>query len=265
MYSTLTLVYKYFQYYLSASNKKGHGIHSPFVFNFIQKVLNNKTALPIFEQIEQTRNHFLNTTQKIPVWDQGAGSRNNSSKTRSIHYIARTSLKSKKFGQLFYRMVDHYQPPTILELGTSLGITTSYLAAAAKGKTVVTMEGAPAVASLAKEGFQQNGFTNIQSMEGNFDQTLPVYLDTIDSIGLAFIDGNHQYEPTIQYFNALIEKSSDTSIFIFDDIHWSKEMESVWAYIKLHERVTLTIDLFSIGIVFFRKEQKEKTHFTILF
>lgn len=265
MYSTPTLVYKYFQYYLNASNRKGHGVHSPFVFNFIQAVLNNNTVHPIFKQIEETRNHFLKNTQQIEIWDQGAGSRSSNSAIRAIQYIARTSLKSKKFGQLLYRMIDYYQPHTILELGTSLGITTSYLALAAREKKVVTMEGAPAVASIAIQGFQQNGFSNIQTMEGNFDQILPNYLKTIESIGFAYIDGNHQYEPTIQYFNALIEKSIETSILIFDDIHWSKEMEAAWAYIKLHEKVTLTIDLFSIGIVFLRKEQKEKTHCTILF
>ena len=100
-------------------------------------------------------------------------------------------------------------------------------------------------------------------MEGDFDETLPKYMNTVDKIGLAYIDGNHRYVPTMQYFNTLLEKSAEETILIFDDIHWSAEMEKSWEAIKAHPAVTLTIDLFFIGLVFVRKAQKEKEHFII--
>jgi len=125
------------------------------------------------------------------------------------------------------------------------------------------MEGAPTVAQEALNTFKNLGYQNIQLIEGNFDQSLPNYLQSVSTIGIAYVDGNHRYEPTMQYFNLLLTKSDEHSIFIFDDIHWSSEMEKAWAEIKADARVSLTIDLFYIGIVFLRKEQKEQEHFII--
>jgi len=162
-----------------------------------------------------------------------------------------------------HKIIAYYQPDQILEMGTSLGITTCYLAAANSNASIVTMEGAPSVSEVAKETFKEMGLHNIQIMEGDFEQSLPTYLTTINAVGAAYIDGNHKYAPTIQYFESLIKQSNDYSILIFDDIHWSAEMEQAWEEIKKHEAVTLTIDLFFIGLVFVRKAQKEKEHFII--
>ena len=174
-------------------------------------------------------------------------------------------LKPRKFSQLFFRMVNYYQPQYIFELGTSLGITSSYMASALPSAKVVTMEGAPAVAAVAKSNFKKLSLSNIQVVEGNFDATLPSVLQSTPSVGLAFVDGNHRKGPTLQYFEQLLNKANDNSILIFDDIHWSREMEEAWASIQSHPRVTLTIDLFFIGIIFFRKEQKAKQHFIVRF
>jgi predicted O-methyltransferase YrrM len=184
---------------------------------------------------------------------------------RKISAIAKSSLKPKKYSQLIFRIVHYYKPNTILELGTSLGITTSYLAFANPAAKIITMEGAPEVASTAKKNFKQLLLYNINIVEGNFDDTLPSVTGQLSSVDFAFIDGNHRKEPTLKYFNQLIKLSTSTTILIFDDIHWSIEMEEAWDEIKLHPLVTLTIDLFFIGIVFFRKEQKTNEHFTIRF
>ena len=157
------------------------------------------------------------------------------------------------------------KPNAVLEMGTSLGVTTCYLAQAMPHVKLVTMEGAPEVAKLAQSTFQHLGYSNIQLMVGNFNQSLPLYLNEIDQVGLVFIDGNHSYAPTMDYFNQLLSKSNHDSIFIFDDIHWSVEMENAWEAIKKEERVSLTIDLFYIGIVFLKKENKEKENFIIRF
>jgi predicted O-methyltransferase YrrM len=127
------------------------------------------------------------------------------------------------------------------------------------------MEGAAAVAAVAKRNFKALGINNIQIVEGNFDNTLPKVLQTAPQVDLAFVDGNHRKQPTIDYFNLLLQKCNEGSILIFDDIHWSAEMEEAWAAIQAHPQVTLTIDLFFIGLVFFRKEQKVKQHFIVRF
>ena len=262
-YNTFTLINKYISYLWKASNGHGHGVHSPFVFAFIKNVLNTKSKGPSIDAIELYRQRLLNNQKEITILDLGAGADPKGNKSRTIAQIAKGALKPKKYSSLLSRIVKYYQPSQVLEMGTSLGITTCYLAHGVPNASVVTMEGAPTVAHEALTTFKNLGFQNIQLIEGNFDQSLPNYLQSVSTIGIAYVDGNHRYEPTMQYFNLLLTKSDEHSIFIFDDIHWSSEMEKAWAEIKKQKEVTLTIDLFYIGIVFFRKENKQKQHFTI--
>jgi len=265
MYSSTQLAFKYLKYWLSASNGKGHGIHSPFVFEFITNVLNDKREFDCFHHIESLREALKQDDTEINVPDFGAGSRRQLNNKRKISAIAKSSLKPKKYSQLLFRIAHYYKPASILELGTSLGITTSYLTFANPGATIITMEGAPEVASVARNNFKQSGLSNIQVVEGNFDETLGPVINQVSTVNFAFIDGNHRKQPTLNYFDQLIKISTSSTIFIFDDIHWSREMEEAWNEIRQHPLVTLTIDLFFIGIVFFRTEQKIKQNFIIRF
>lgn len=265
MYGPLTLAIKYLQYYLTASNGKGHGMHSPFVFHFITKVLNDQTDYPDYRQVESLRTQLKRNEQLLDIEDMGAGSNVAKSNRRSIASIARDAAKPEKFGQLLYRMVMTYQPQTIIELGTSLGITTSYLSLAKPDAKITTLEGAGAVAAVARENFKELKLENISLIEGNFDHTLPKLVGNVDTVAFCFIDGNHRYEPTVRYFQQVLSKINNDSVLVFDDIHWSHEMEEAWETIKEHEAVKCTVDLFFIGIVFFRQEFKEKQHFKIRF
>jgi len=201
----------------------------------------------------------------IEVEDYGAGSSLTSSTKRAIKNIAKSSLKNKKFGQLFFRVVKHYNPELIIELGTSLGVTTSYMAFGNPLSTVYTMEGAENIASVAERNFHKFNLNNITLTRGNFNETLPALLKTINRADLVFIDGNHLKAPTLQYFEWLLQKANEQSIFIFDDIHWSADMEEAWKEIQEHPAVTLTINLFFVGFVFFNKDFKAKQHFLIRF
>jgi predicted O-methyltransferase YrrM len=265
VYSKFQLAFKYFQYYLSSSNGKGHGIHSPFVFEFITKVLNEKKDFAEYEAIEGLRKKLLTDKSVIEVEDFGAGSGIDKTNQRTISSIAKNSVKQKKFGQLLFRVVKYYRPKNILELGTSLGITTSYLAVANPDSKVITLEGSKSIQKKARENFESLKLENIQVVEGNFKDTLPTVMQSLSSIDLAFIDGNHQKEPTERYFRQILDKVHNDSILIFDDIHWSGEMEEAWKTIQQDEQVRCTIDLFFMGIVFFRQEFKEKQHFKIRF
>jgi predicted O-methyltransferase YrrM len=163
-------------------------------------------------------------------------------------------------------MVRFYKPQTVLELGTSLGITTCYLARANPDATIITLEGATSVLNMAKQNFKEARVGDIRTIGGNFDDTLGPALDSnLTTVDFAFIDGNHRREPTIRYFESIISKTNSHSIIVLDDIHWSKEMEQAWKYCKEHPSVVLTIDLFFIGILIFRKEIKEKQHFVVRF
>jgi len=265
MYSPYQLAVKYLRYYVSASNGKGHGIHSPFVFDLVTAVLNDKTVYEDYKQIELLRKKLLKDKTVLTVEDFGAGSTRGLSKQRTIQQIAASSLKKPKYAKLLYRLVKYFQPKQILELGTSLGITTAYLASAKKDADVVTMEGSIAITFTAEKNFQLLHLANIKVITGNFDDTLQPAISQLPTVNFVFVDGNHRKEPTLNYFQQLVEKTTDSTVIVFDDIHWSSEMEEAWETIKQHPSVTLTIDLFFIGLVFFRREQKVKEHFVIRF
>ncbi len=265
MYSAFQVAIKYLQYQFTASNGTGHGIHSPFVFQFITQILTDKQGYPEYARVESLRKQLLKDDTVLTIEDFGAGSSISKTNQRTIASITKNAAKPKKFGQLLFRMVKAYKPQTILELGTSLGITTSYLSLAKPDASIVSMEGAHEVAKVAKQNFKTLKLQNVELKEGNFDETLPSVIHQLPSIDFAFIDGNHRREPTERYFQQLVSKVNNESILIFDDIHWSREMEAAWATIYQHPAVRCSIDLFFIGIVFFRREFHEKQHFSIRF
>jgi predicted O-methyltransferase YrrM len=265
LYSRFELTKKYLRYYLSASSAKGHGVHSPFVFDLIKNVLQDKKKYDCYHEIEERRTALLKDQQVISVEDMGAGSALIKSRERKVSDIAGSSLKSKKYAQLLFRIVQYYHPQTMIELGTSLGITAAYLASGNTTAKLYTCEGAASVASIAGKGFEQLNLRNIELVAGDFAQTLPFVLSGLKSVDLAFIDGNHRKQPTLEYFTQLAARSTALSIFIFDDIHWSPEMEEAWEIIREDRTVTLTIDLFFIGLVFFNPDIKIKQHFSIRF
>lgn len=265
MYSVAQLAKKFLKYYITASSSKGHGVHSPFVFDFIKMVKNDRKQYDCYQSVEKLRQQLLKDTTLIEVEDFGAGSTVIKTNNRRVDKIAASSLKPKKFAQLLFRIVQFYRPHTIIELGTSFGISSAYMASAHSDIKLYTLEGAASIAAIAQQNFNTLGLKNIKLIQGDFAVTFPKLLSSLSSVDMAFIDGNHRKAPTLQYFYQLLNASTDTTILIFDDIHWSKEMEEAWEVIKAHEAVTLTIDLFFIGIVFFRKDFLEKQHFSIRF
>lgn len=255
-------VLRYFRYYFTAGD--AHSIHSPFIFDFYQSVVKSSQHRRLFDKIEARRKEFLSSEKIIQVTDLGAGSKadHSNSSGRKISRIAKHAEKSPELAQLLFRITEYFKPEIIFDLGTSLGLTTLYLAAANQNSRVYTFEGCPETMRVAEEGFKIFSCDNIFPVLGNIDHTLPEKISMVKQADLVFFDANHRYEPTIRYFNTCLQKAHEESVFIFDDIHWSEEMEKSWEEIKNHPEVTLTIDLFYIGIVFFRKKQP-KQHFKL--
>ena len=265
MYTAFELAQKYLRYYWSALDSKGHGVHSPFVFDFIKFVKNDRHKYYCYDLIETERLALLKRQDYIEVEDYGAGSNVIKANKRLVSKMAASSLKPKRFAQLLFRIVQYYKPNTILELGTSFGITSAYLASGNKTARLYTLEGASSIAAIAQNNFKKLHIDNILLIEGNFDKTLLPLLSSLQRIDMAFVDGNHKKEPTLYYFAEMLKKSTEETILIFDDIHWSKEMEEAWDVIKKNDAVTLSIDLFFIGIVFLKKDFKVKHHYSIRF
>jgi predicted O-methyltransferase YrrM len=245
-------------------------VHSPFVFDFIRTVLNDKSVYDAYSKVEEQRKKLLHNHEWITIRDYGAGKSGGTEHRKRVNEIASRSLKSPKYAKLLFRIARRYFPetnarPLFLELGTSLGITTSYFALANPSARVVSFEGASGIAAIARQNFSDLGTEKIGLVEGNFDETLPPFLETSSFIDLAFIDGNHSEDATLRYFEMLLKKRKGNSIFIFDDVHWSQGMENAWQQILQHPAVTLSIDLFFIGIVFFNTDFKVKQDFRLRF
>jgi len=240
----LLMTLHYAGYYLTSHN--AHHIHSPFVYQLYTRVISPDKNQKHFKEIEQIRKQFLNNHNKIPTINS-----TNSATEKSIADIAKNSLKSPRYARLIYRLATYFNPSVCVELGTSLGISTLYLASAIKGK-VITLEGNDAVLQLARQEFDKSSYgSRIETVQGMFDETLPGVLAGISKTDFVFFDGNHQYEPTLKYFNMCLDKVHSKSVFVFDDINWSEGKKRAWNEIKNHPKVTVTIDLFMMGLVFF--------------
>jgi predicted O-methyltransferase YrrM len=265
MYSKSQLAFKWLQYFLRASNGQGHGIHSPFVYEFVSEVLHDRRSYYAYENIEGIRKQLLGDKRSLHVHDLGAGSMQNGSQEKRISDIAEHDLSDRKFGRLLFRMANYYRPEVIFELGSSLGVSTAYLASANSFSQVNTLEGSADIAAIAKETFNQLGLRNIKQLTGNFDPNLANLIAANPPAGLVFIDGNHRKKPLLEYFEQFLNKISPAALIIIHDIHWSSEMEEAWAIIRKHPRIKMSIDIFSAGLVFFRDEFQVKQHFIVRF
>lgn len=236
-----------------------HGVHSPFVFDLVRKCFYDKTDYAEYKTLKNYRNSLLQNRNTIEVTDFGAGSRVFKSNTRAINKIAKNAGISPKDAELLYRVVNYFKPSTILEIGTSLGLATCALAFGTKN--ITTLEGCQETAKVAQLQFQKFNF-KVNSIVNEFEgylQDLNLKPQTLD---LIYFDGNHSKEATLNYFELLLPTITNETVWIFDDIHWSAGMEEAWEAIKKHPKVTVTIDTFQWGFVFFRKEQ-EKEDFII--
>ncbi len=228
-----------------------YSLHSPFFFDFYTGIVKNGFVHPAFASLKHVRKNLELDERTIHVTDYGVGSQRQKNSTRKIRDIARTSLTQEKYSRLYAAIIQRFNCRHILELGTSLGINTLYLAKAEDSSQVITFEGSPGTAAIARTLFDSTKTDNIQIVEGNIDQTLPDYLSSAEKIDFALIDANHRFAPTIQYFEWLIKKIHSGSIIILDDIYYSPEMERAWNVIQRHDLVFGTVDLYRCGLVFF--------------
>jgi predicted O-methyltransferase YrrM len=254
------IIKSYIKFLLNSTNQ--HGVHSPFVYDLVTKCFYDKKKYPEYKILNQYRNSLLQNKNTIEVTDFGAGSRIFKSNTRPINQIAKNAGISRKRATLLFRIVHYFQPDTILEIGTSLGLATSALALG--NAKIITLEGCKKTQEQAQEHFKKANLNSdkIEFVNTKFEDYLINCQLNIEHSKLIYFDGNHSKNATLNYFELLLPTITNDSVWIFDDIHWSKDMEEAWEIIKKNAKVTVTIDTFQWGIVFFRKEQ-EKEDFVI--
>jgi predicted O-methyltransferase YrrM len=231
----------------------------------IREVLNDRRNYYAYGKIEAVKKNLIADKRILEVEDAGAGSAGKTPGRKIVAEITAVSLSTQKFGRLLFRLAGFYSCGQIIELGTSLGISTSYLASADPKSRVITVEGSPAIAGVAAETFLQLELNNIVQVTGKFEDTLGKIIRENPPADLIYLDGNHRKEPVLAYFEQILGNLAPASLVIIHDIHWSREMEEAWAIIRLHPKVKMTVDIFSAGLVFFRKEFQVKQNFMIRF
>lgn len=243
--------------YLSRAQDE-HSLHSPFVFSlYTNAIRTDNRRDPALKAIQRLRASLRRSRDLIQITDLGAGSKVNRSRQRTVGDVARHSQKSPRYARLLFRLIRYLNVKTVVDLGTSLGLTTAHLAEAVRpvGGCVLTFEGCPQTAARAQTTFDTLDQSNVSVVVGNIDDVLAPALLKLGEVDMVFFDANHRYEPTVRYFETCLLHRHNSTLFVFDDIHWSAEMEQAWAYIQAHPAVRTTIDLFGVGLVFFRQEQ----------
>ena len=239
-------------FYSNANTYKN--IENDALSELVYKIFEDKEHSCRYNHIENVRKILLKDEKVLNVFDLGAGSRKSKHKQKTVKSIARSSLSPKWQCEVMSNIIKEFHCENILEIGTSLGISTAYLASANRHGTVYSLEGSESIASVAMQTFARLNVKNIKLVFGEFDITLPTILDNINEIDFAFIDGNHRYESTLKYFEMILKKSHSGSIIIIDDIYWSQGMKNAWNDIINHPKVTATLDFYNFGIVFFDKK-----------
>ena len=260
--STLNNISDYLKYYFSA--KSAHGVHSPFVYKFITELLEGHNEdYYQFTELAGVRKNLSKNNSLIEITDFGAGSKIFNDNKRKISDLVKHGTSKKKFSELYFKLVNFTNSQFIVELGTSIGLNTLYLAKANSKSTIYTLEGCSQLSGFSKSLFEKENAKNIYLINDTFEKAFPKLLNEIPKLDFLYVDGNHNYQSTINYFKLGLEKKHHHSVFVFDDINWNEEMKKAWDEIKNHPDVTLSLDLFYVGIIFFRKEQKEKEHFVL--
>ena len=229
-------------------------IHSPFVYELIEKVFRDKTSYPDLTKLDRVHRRYARRKDKIETADYGASAGNSKVKVKisRVGDIVRKRSHNREQLEFLYRMARYFKPRTLLEIGTAAGISMLYLGKGSPESRLITMEGCMGLAGVAKKSFKKRDL-KVELEVGNFDDIIDHVLEDVDELDMVFFDGNHRKEPTLDYFNKCLAKANENSVFMFDDIHWSYGMETAWNSIKKNENVSITIDLYWIGLVFFRK------------
>ncbi len=246
-------ILKYLEHFFQLKYRKGHGIHSPYLFEFIHDVVFNASGAKVPRAIMEEHRKLKRDRSKIPAGKLGASSNVDPSETRSVRSFARGSSVTEKYGGLLYRCSRWFGPEMILELGTGLGISTMYLASGSPDIPLHSIEGNTDRASLAAQLMCRLGFGSVSIHWGEMDQKLEELIPVLPGRFLAFVDGNHQYEPTIRYAREIIGKAGKEAVIIMDDIYWSKEMNRAWKEVILWPEVRVSIDLYHMGILLLRR------------
>jgi len=224
-------IFKYINHLFHVRHRYGHGIHSPYLFEFINQVL------------------FNSMETKVP-----AGILEEHRKLRSESSFARCSSVPKKYACLLYRITRWFRPEMIVELGTGMGISTMYLASASPETPLHTIERDADRARMAAQLIGRCCPGAVSIHRGEMEEELETILTLVPGRFLVFLDGNHHYDPTVRIVRKLLDRAGEEAVIVMDDIYWSRGMQRAWKEINSWPEVRVGVDLFHMGILLLRRD-----------
>ena len=244
-------------------SKQRHGVHSPFVYEFMDKVMHLPLPNEAESAIERRRAELKKRDIHFERIDLGAGSRKGVRNASNLAKVVSDAASNAKEARAIANFCKYIRAKKIIELGSNVGIGTSYISSANPEAELHSIEGDPFLSDVAKESIQAlvpNHFVTIHT--GSFEDELPRLLSHLQEIDVLFIDGNHRKNPTLNYVHWALPFLSDDAAIIVDDIYWSREMTEAWNTICALPNFNLALDFFHFGIIQ-KTRRKEKEYFKL--
>ncbi|WP_197494104.1 O-methyltransferase [Lewinella sp. 4G2] len=214
-----------------------------------------------FDRVESYRNQLLGSTEIVDFKVFG------SDDTETISNVCKAATSPKIWARLIYALASEFEAKKVLEIGTNLGVSGSYLLEALRHNSdsqLVTMEGMPRYVEISRNQFK--AITNedrFEVIEGKYEDTFDDMIDRHQDFDLLFIDGNHQKGPTLEYYEKLLKVSTRPSVWIFDDIYWTNGMKEAWDIIRQNPETSYSIDLYKTGLVVVDPSVSVPKHFAL--
>lgn len=243
--------------YRSIRYRKGFGVHSPFVFSLITKVIEEKCPYYCFQEIELLRKQLLFGEKKITYPDRKCNGR---IKTRAIGSIVKHEAISPKEGALLFRLTNYFKSKHILQIGSNMGLSTLYLTSYAKGLSCIALEHIPEFAEISKQTISRKGRNKVDLRIGEYIKLLPQALNDLHTVDLVFFNTQHETVDNQELFNECLKFVKNETLFIFEGINANNEMRSFWKNVCACPEVTVSLDLFSLGIAVFNKKLHKKNY-----
>lgn len=244
---------QYIRHLFFLKHRNGHGIHSPYVFELVNGILFNSRQWEVPLQVREVHRIMKKDCSLIPR-EEPPGVRADDSDLRSISSFVKKASVRPGYGALLFRMARWFEPDAVVELGSGLGISTAYLRAGAPEVPFHAVEGGKIRSLMARQVIYRSKLNEVEIHTGDIGQLLPGILNGIPARFLAFVDGNHHYEPTMKYLDLLLQARGEEAVIVMDDIYWSKGMQKAWREIIARPEVRVSVDLFHMGILLLRSD-----------
>ncbi|MDD2435944.1 MAG: SAM-dependent methyltransferase [Massilibacteroides sp.] len=217
--------------------RKGHGVHSPFVFNFITKVIDERAAYYCLKDIELTRKKFFYENEPFHKWEI-----------------------RPKYGALLMRISNYLKPQNLLLIGSDLSFSALYSSSYASTTRCVVLEEKTEIAAFSRSVIEKHRAKNILLKEGVYQKTVSEVLEHTDKLDFVYFGYPNDSALDIPVFECILPHLHEHSVLILRGIRKTKDRKEFWNRLCARPEVSVTIDVYELGIAFFNHKIHKKNY-----